>query len=402
MNSVTIDDLSTEILLQIFKYVSICDLCRLRKSCKRFNEIINFWGNVIVKRPDTLVTNEKDQRILQRSHLKHNLNILEKIRIEKNWINGKFKKSSFLVSGKKYMPWLQMNEKFLWVSQDGCIHEFKKNRFSKYLKSNIIRNKNNNADIVKFKVNDNSIVLGRRDGSISLWSIENKAFIFDMKNCHKCHVNCVDISNDGTLIVSGSDDDSFSIWQNTNGVLLQKENQIIFDRIWSCALLEDKSIVAVGTSGNENVHSLVLFDVQKNTEEKLSPGGIGAAVFDIKWESPQCVWSCGYDGIVSRWDLRLNSCVQSFKDPFGVPLYCMELDFNNTVMAGTQMHSRVALWDTRQQQNCVQIYFTSKRNSPVYSLSFDSKYLFTAIDQGVNVLDFSVYFGKSIDYSKTL
>lgn len=30
-------------------------------------------------------------------------------------------------------------------------------------------------------------------------------------------------------------------------------------------------------------------------------------------------------------------------------------------------------------------------NSPVYSLSFDSTYLFAAVDQNLNIMDFSVY-----------
>lgn len=40
-------------------------------------------------------------------------------------------------------------------------------------------------------------------------------------------------------------------------------------------------------------------------------------------------------------------------------------------------------------------------NSPIYSLSFDSEYLFAAVDQNLNVLNFTGYAGHPLrDYSE--
>lgn len=55
-----------------------------------------------------------------------------------------------------------------------------------------------------------------------------------------------------------------------------------------------------------------------------------------------------------------------------------------------------------------QVYFMNQnenrrnrrsRSSPVYSLSFDSEFLFTATDQNLNVFNFSIYDGPFKNYS---
>lgn len=39
------------------------------------------------------------------------------------------------------------------------------------------------------------------------------------------------------------------------------------------------------------------------------------------------------------------------------------------------------------------------KSSPIYGLSFDADYLFTATDHHLNMLDFSVHKGETKDYS---
>jgi len=39
---------------------------------------------------------------------------------------------------------------------------------------------------------------------------------------------------------------------------------------------------------------------------------------------------------------------------------------------------------------CVQMYYTSRANSPVYSLAFNAQQLITALDTGVHCLNFSL------------
>lgn len=63
--SLCLSEISTELLIKIFTFVSIKDLYNLKRTCKRFNEIIKKWDHSIVKRI-TLVTNQKSENMLSR------------------------------------------------------------------------------------------------------------------------------------------------------------------------------------------------------------------------------------------------------------------------------------------------------------------------------------------------
>lgn len=143
----------------------------------------------------------------------------------------------------------------------------------------------------------------------------------------------------------------------------------------------------------------------------------GAGVLDIKWESPNSLWSCGYDSCVRRWDTRTGKCEQILLDPLGATIYCFEYDYYNTIISGTQSNGRVVLWDTRQNRYVqvsltlkltfsilkivFQLYFMEscrEKSSPIYSVSYDPEFLFALSDQYLNVLDFSVFKAVQKDY----
>ncbi|VEN53263.1 unnamed protein product [Callosobruchus maculatus] len=154
------------------------------------------------------------------------------------------------------------------------------------------------------------------------------------------------------------------------------------------------------------MNSIFINDIQRATNIlQLSGSEYNHGVLDMKWDGPHCMWSCGYDTYLRKWDLRTGNCVQIYEDPHASALYCFDYDYCNTIMTGTQLHGRVILWDIRQK-NSVQLFFMDScksrrhgRNSPVYSLAFDAEYLFTATDQNVNVLNFAGYDGEINDYS---
>lgn len=77
-----------------------------------------------------------------------------------------------------------------------------------------------------------------------------------------------------------------------------------------------------------------------------------------------------------------------FEDPFDSAVFSIASDFNITILSGTSLHSLTRLWDKRYTKNCVQMYYVCQRNSPVYSLSFDSCFAFVALDNSINMLSF--------------
>lgn len=67
MPSLNLDELSIDILLLVFQYCDIRDLCKLKETCTLFNRIINSSLHII-KRNDSLVTNQA-KPILKQRHL---------------------------------------------------------------------------------------------------------------------------------------------------------------------------------------------------------------------------------------------------------------------------------------------------------------------------------------------
>lgn len=127
----------------------------------------------------------------------------------------------------------------------------------------------------------------------------------------------------------------------------------------------------------------------------------GAGILDIVWEDPHTILSCGYDTYIRKWDLRCGKCVTSWADPTNATLYCISSDHNYTMITGTQYNCMAVLWDQRQREY-MQLYFMkcpgSHDKSPIYSLDFDSTYLYCATDRYLVELDFYEKTTKSFNY----
>lgn len=60
------DQMPAEVILKIFAYVSYRDLCSLKRTCKRFEEIITNWEHILLKNVAPIVTNQKNNQFLSR------------------------------------------------------------------------------------------------------------------------------------------------------------------------------------------------------------------------------------------------------------------------------------------------------------------------------------------------
>lgn len=80
----------------------------------------------------------------------------------------------------------------------------------------------------------------------------------------------------------------------------------------------------------------------------------GSGILDMKWDNPNCLYTCGYDSQVRRWDMRVGDLVQCWDDPFQSTVYSLETDNLCTVISGTSNYGRAVLWDTRMT-NFVQV-----------------------------------------------
>lgn len=65
----SVDFFPTEVLINIFKYLDLEDLCKLKLTCKRFNEVIETWGHLFTSEIKPLVTNQTHSAIINRYEL---------------------------------------------------------------------------------------------------------------------------------------------------------------------------------------------------------------------------------------------------------------------------------------------------------------------------------------------
>lgn len=63
------DQLPAEVILKIFNYLNYIDLCRLRRTCKRFEQIITSWDHILLKEIVPIVTNQKYTQFISRYFL---------------------------------------------------------------------------------------------------------------------------------------------------------------------------------------------------------------------------------------------------------------------------------------------------------------------------------------------
>lgn len=61
-----LDEMPLEVILKIFGYVNYVDLCRLKRTCKRFEEIITNWDHILLKNVTPIVTNQRNSLFFRR------------------------------------------------------------------------------------------------------------------------------------------------------------------------------------------------------------------------------------------------------------------------------------------------------------------------------------------------
>lgn len=393
-----ITNLSTEILIRIFEYCLISDLCKLQRTCKRFYKIIKkatTLGNVDL----ILITNQLQSSM--RNRCLEFFNLQNKHRISQNWRNGVYREFTLTREKRKYIPYLILRKEGVWLSKANQIHLYKRNKRS--ITSSTLIEVPNKSDICKFAVQQNYVVCGQRDGSIFIWN--SKSNHLHLENCHQCDIDAIDFV--GNIFVTGSKDEFVKLW-SFKPVLqlpyLPISSLSVGDRVWSSKLNTRNSSLAVGTAGYKCVAPIQIFDLNRfvAVSELGKNFPRGAGVLGLKWEGAYMLMSCGYDNCVRNWDMRSGQCVQMWIDPFHSTVYCFETDSCCTLLSGTQSNGRVVLWDMRSVRH-VQMYFMeackkSYNSSPVYSLSFDAYQLFTATDRSLNVLNFSVNSGIEKNY----
>lgn len=409
----SLDILPCDVLLTIFDYCNEYDLLRLSEVCKRFYDIVRtdvVWAK---KSKRFLVTNQTSERFRERCNI-----ILPSYttwRISYNWHHGIYQKNMIFTHKSKVMPWLKMTNELLWWCGGNELHGFDRKKERKTIK----RSKGNSyyaqncigGDISKFVLWKNYVVCGYTTGSIIYFSknIKNvKGKCYAVKIFRNIHpISAIDATSEN--IVTASESGTVKIQRHPD---MDSPDINIYDNEMTCIKLMDKvrsiSIdptgvkCAIGSSGTTNIPPLHVIDMEHYSIDAMRHAWKhGAGILDMVWEDPNTLLTCGYDTYIRKWDLRIGRCVCSWADPTDATLYCISSDHQYTMITGTQYNCLAVLWDQRQS-DFVQLYYVnsqaSSERSPIYSIQFDSTYMYCATDKHVIQLNFSTHSYQRFDY----
>lgn len=383
-----LDDLPTEVLLVIFKYCRMRDLGNLCKTCKRLNIVVSdfIWYG---KSRKALVTNQIGTDIQNRSL--HLLSATSKCRIACNWIRGQYIEKIYYPFKTKYLPWLVLEKDRLWVSKGNCIQAFWR-KPSGLVQAPYISLRGHDDDVCRFVSAGGLIVSGGRDGSVCGWSVQSGQLQFHYPCSHKGDFIAVDMC--GSVVVSGSHDETVKLWQvSEQGLVIPELSIDVGDRVWALSVQPQGNMCCVGSAGYHQVPPLHVFDMERGfnvTELECNPRP-GAGVLAINWESPHEFVCGGYDASLQVFDIRSGRRVLMWDDPYDSIIYSIASDNLYTLVCGVSVNGRVLLWDKRRRQNIGRYYMSARSSSPVYGVAFDPCQLFAVLDQSLHVLDFSVF-----------
>jgi len=388
-------NLPSEVILSVFSYLKKSELARCARVCKRFRDLTQAECLWMPEAKNSLVTNNCHPEMIQRSVASW-IPAKDRVRISQNWTKGHYNETQLLVQDIRYMPRLQLDSETIWVSWGSQVwaHPRRADGTVCRTASQVLRG--HSDDVSRFVVKNGLVVSGGRDKTLVGWTLganrNSYEFAFARRYCHGSEVSAVDVADRGSIVISGSRDQSVKIWKVGQDHIMPVSNINIGDRIWSLATSEH-DCVAVGSAGLYGIPSLTLLDLSTGVKQDIGAGlRRGAGMLDLTWIDPTKFLSCGYDSFARLWDIRSGTCVLKWEEPFNEAIYCMSHDFNNTLVCGTARHGLVRLWDMRASTP-VQMYHVKHprwgQSSPVYSVAFDPSNLYVALDQSLSLVSFS-------------
>ncbi|XP_058528077.1 F-box/WD repeat-containing protein 4 isoform X2 [Ochotona princeps] len=379
--------LPEELLLLICSYLDMRALGRLAQVCRwlrRFTSCDLLWRRIARASLNSGFTRLG-------TDLMASVPVKERVKVSQNWKLGRCREGILLKWKCRQMPWMQLEDDSLYVSQANFIlaYQFRPDGASLNRRPLGVF-AGHDEDVCHFVLADSHIISAGGDGKIGIHKTHST---FTVKyTAHEQEVNCVDCK--GGIIVSGSRDRTAKVWPLASGRLGQCLHTIqTEDRVWSIAISPLLSSFVTGTACCGHFSPLRIWDL--NSGQLIMHLGSdfppGAGVLDVMYESPSTLLSCGYDTYVRYWDLRTSArkCVMEWEEPHDSTLYCLQTDGNHLLATGSSYYGVVRLWD-RRQRACLHAFplTSTPLSSPVYCLRFTTTHLYAALSYNLHVLDF--------------
>ncbi|XP_052040777.1 F-box/WD repeat-containing protein 4 isoform X2 [Apodemus sylvaticus] len=222
--------LPEELLLLICSYLDMRALGRLAQVCRwlrRFTSCDLLWRPIARASLNTGFTRLG-------TDLMTSIPVKERVKLSQNWRLGRCRDRILLKWRYSQMPWMQLEDTSLYLSQANFILAYQFRPDGASLNRPPFRVfAGHDEDVCHFVLANSHIISAGGDGKIG---VHTKHSAFTVKySAHEQEVNCVDCK--GGIIVSGSRDRTAKVWPLASGRLGQCLHTIqTEDRVWSIAI----------------------------------------------------------------------------------------------------------------------------------------------------------------------
>ncbi|XP_076690418.1 F-box/WD repeat-containing protein 4 isoform X2 [Callospermophilus lateralis] len=222
--------LPEELLLLICSYLDMRALGRLAQVCRwlrRFTSCDLLWRRIARASLNSGFTRLG-------TDLMSNVPVKERVKVSQNWRLGRCREGILLKWRCSQMPWMQLEDDSLYISQANFILAYKFRPDGASLNRRPLGVfAGHDEDVCHFVLANSHIISAGGDGKIGVHKIHST---FTVKySAHEQEVNCVDCK--GGIIVSGSRDRTAKVWPLASGRLGQCLHTIqTEDRVWSIAI----------------------------------------------------------------------------------------------------------------------------------------------------------------------
>ena len=193
---------------------------------------------------------------------------------------------------------------------------------------------------------DNSLVTVSADTTLKLWTVTGTSLVsVRTEIAHDKDINCVSVSPDGGLVVTGGQDKLAKLWSSRDlGLVSVLRGHT--RGVWCAMFSPEDRLVATG-SGDATVRLWSITEAGASCVRQLQ--GHEASVLSLAWISGHHLVTGSSDGLIKVWWVSRQECTATL-DMGETKVWCLAVDGESIIAGGEG--GRLQVWkdDTQEQE----------------------------------------------------
>jgi len=191
-------------------------------------------------------------------------------------------------------------------------------------------------------------------------------------------IRSISFSPDNKLIVTGSDDGTFEIWQADGKLLKTLKPSQGDSSVYSVSFSPNGKFIASGStegSSNGTIGSIKIWTVQNKEIKELTEGKTKEAIFTLSFSPDgQMIATAGSNGLINLWKID-GTIVKTFTDSHG-SIYSLVFSSDGKTLITGDSEGKIIFWSLEGKQIKTINAHTKEINSLAFS--FDNSLLASA------------------------